>query len=492
MKRKSEAFERGRILDKLAEILNGYVEKRHGELKKLSDEIWNFAEVGFHEYKSSRALEDFLSAEGFAVQTGVAGIPTAFVASYGKGRPSIGFLGEYDALYDLSQQASCTSRKTCPDKAAGHGCGHNLLGAGSLAAAVAVKDYLENFGLPGSVVYFGCPAEEDGSGKMFMVKDGLFDNMDGVFTWHPSDKNAVDGYSSLACIGVIYRFKGRSTHAAASPHLGRSALDACELTNIGANYLREHMPPEARIHYAYRDCGGAAPNVVQDHAAVYYFVRAPKVSQAVELRERVDNCARGAALMTGTSLEIITTDGLCDFVPNKTLSALLQRGMEEFGAPLFTPDDVNLAKEFQDGLPCGELAEKYDSFRRTYGDDIAQKIEGKALMDVILPLRFDPSASPGSTDVGDVSYACPTAQLNTACYAIGTPGHSWQLTAQSGSTIGLAGMLAAAKVLAYAAVKAIESPDTLNKARDEYEKSTGGKYICPVPVDTKPFLNGLE
>ena len=479
-------------MEELAKILDGYIEQKRQKLISLSEEIWRYAEVGFQEFQSAKALERCLEEEGFLVEKGVAGIPTAFVATYGKGNPRIGFLGEYDALFDLSQKAGSTQRALFQNGKAGHGCGHNALGVGSLAAALAVKAYMQEHSLPGTVIYYGCPAEEDGSGKMFMAKAGLFDGLDGAFTWHPSSRNEVDGCSSLACIGVLYRFHGRATHAAGQPHLGRSALDACELMNVGVNYLREHMIQEARVHYAYRDAGGAAPNVVQDHAALYYFVRAPKVTQAVELRERVDNCARGAALMTGTTVEITTTDGLCDFIPNQTLSTLLQQGLEAVGAPRFTEEDKNLAAKFQEGYPAEELKAKNASYEKDYGPQIAEQLREKALMDIVLPLRFDPMASPGSTDVGDVSYACPTAQLNMATYAIGTPGHSWQLTAQSGCGIGHEGMLAAAKVMAHAAVSAMQNPEMLQKAKEEYQKATGGKYICPVPEDTKPMLDGVK
>ena len=480
-------------MKELAKYLNEAIDKNRERLFALSQQIWEYAEVGFQEYRSAEALKAFLIEEGFTVQSGVAGIPTAFVASYGSGKPSIGFLGEYDALYDLSQEPGNPQRKAFQNGNAGHGCGHNDLGVGSLAAAVAVKDYMKEHGLAGSVSYFGCPAEEDGSGKMFMARAGVFDGLDGAFTWHPEEKNAVDGNSWLACIGVLYRYKGRATHAAGQPHLGRSALDACELMNVGVNYLREHMIQDARVHYAYRDAGGGAPNVVQDHAAVYYFIRAPKVSQAIELRERVDNIARGAALMTETQLEIITTDGLCDFVPNHALSELLQEGLEEAGAPAFSKEDIRLAAKFQEGFDPAEVAAQIKYYAEKYGDDVAAEIAKSPLMDqVILPLRFEPIVSPGSTDVGDVSYVCPTAQLFTSTFAIGTAGHSWQLTAMSGCNIGHEGMLTAGKAMAYAAVKAMQSPDVLKKAKEEYIKSTGGSYICPVPADVEPMLDGVK
>ena len=480
-------------MKQLAEILGGYIDKNRERLFALSQQIWEYAEVGFQEYRSAEALKNFLKEEGFSIESGVAGIPTAFVAKYGQGKPAIGFLGEYDALYDLSQEPGNPERKYFNDQNAGHGCGHNELGVGSLAAAVAVKDYMKEQGLAGTVYYFGCPAEEDGSGKMFMARAGVFDELDGAFTWHPEEKNAVDGNSWLACIGVLYRYKGRATHAAGQPHLGRSALDACELMNVGVNYLREHMIQDARVHYAYRDAGGGAPNVVQDHAAVYYFIRAPKVAQAIELRERVDNIARGAALMTETQLEIVTTDGLCDFVPNHALSELLQQGLEAVGAPNFTDEDRALAAQFQKGFDPAEIEAQIKWYGEKYGEETAREIAKSPLMDkVVLPLQFNPIVSPGSTDVGDVSYVCPTAQLFTCTFAIGTAGHSWQLTAMSGCNIGHEGMLTAGKAMACAAVKAMQNPDVLQKAREEYVKTTGGSYICPVPTDVAPMLDGVK
>lgn len=479
-------------MEQLAGILDQYIEKKRDKLIALSEEIWRYAEVGFQEFRSAQALIHCLEEEGFASEKGVGGIPTAFVATYGSGSPKVGFLGEYDALFDLSQKPGCTARESFENGTAGHGCGHNELGVGALASALAVKEYMMEHGLKGTVAFYGCPAEEDGSGKMFMARAGVFDDLDGAFTWHPSSQNAVDGCSSLAAISVLYRFHGRATHAAGQPHLGRSALDACELMNVGVNYLREHMIPEARIHYAYRDAGGGAPNVVQDHAALYYFVRSPKVSQAMELLKRVDNCAKGAALMTGTTLDIAITDGLCDFVPNHVLSELVQNGLEAVGAPRFTQADVKLAQEFQSAYPAQEIEAKQQKYEAKYGEEIARQLKGKALMDLVLPLQFDPAASPGSTDVGDVSYVCPTAQLNMATYAIGTSGHSWQLTAQSGCGIGHEGMLAAAKVMAHAAVSAMKDPQLLKKAKEEYVKATGGKYICPAPAEVKPPLGGVK
>lgn len=479
-------------MEQLANFLENYLEKNQKDFTTLSKQIWEFAEVGFGEVRSAKVQIDFLEQAGFVVEKNAGGIPTAFVARFGDGGPKIGFLGEYDALFALSQKAGSFEREEHEPGAPGHGCGHNLLGIGSLAAAVAAKEYIQKQKIKGTVCYYGCPAEEDGSGKMFLARAGYFSDLDAAFTWHPSSKNQVVGNSSLAVISALYRFTGRATHAAAQPHLGRSALDACELMNVGVNYLREHIIPEARVHYAYRDAGGGAPNVVQDHAALYYFIRAPKVKQLFELKERVDACAKGAALMTGTQLEIVITDGLCDYVPNKELSRLLDSSMRMFNGPHFDEAEKKLAQKFREGFPQQELEQRQEQFERDYGEKVAAQLKDEALMQLVLPLEFDPTASPGSTDVGDTSYACPTAQLSAACYAIGTPGHSWQLTAQSGCGIGEKGMLYAAKAMAHAGISAMQNPGLLKKAKEEYLKATGGKYICPVPDDVMPMLDGVK
>ena len=288
------------------------VEAKREKFARVSDEVWAVPELYFHETKSAAILIKALKEEGFEVQEGVDGIPTAFIGTWGSGKPVIGILGEFDALPSLSQEAGCWEHKEIVKGGPGHGCGHNALGAGAMAAAVAAKDYMEKNGLSGTIRYYGCPAEEAGWGKMFLARDGYFDDLDACYTWHPGVGNMVQGTSSLANMCAFFTFKGRTSHAAASPHLGRSALDACELMNVGVNYLREHVIPEARIHYAYQDVGGAAPNVVQDHAQLKYFIRAPKITQVKEIGERVKDIARGAALMTGTEVDIYFSAGMCD------------------------------------------------------------------------------------------------------------------------------------------------------------------------------------
>ena len=469
------------------------------EIKKLVDAkkeaflhagdlVWEYAEIGFKEFQSAKALTDVLKAEGFAVQEGVAGIPTAFVASWGEGKPIIGLLGEYDALPALKHAAGDPVESSEIVSENGHGCGHNLLGAGALGAAVAVKDYMQAHGLKGTIRYYGCPGEEFGSGKMFMARAGLFDDLDAAFTWHGGAYNAITADHSLANLCAYFKFKGRTSHAAGSPHLGRSALDACELMNVGCNYLREHILPDERIHYAYTDVGGSAPNVVQDHACVFYYVRSPRLYQVLDLYERVKDVARGAALMTGTQLEIVLNDGLCDYVPNDTLSELLYESFCEAGGPKFSEEEKALAAEFAKTFDPAAVADKARTLAAHFGPEVAEKYKDQILVEDIFPYHASDMISSGSTDVGDVSYCAPTAQMNVSTWALCTTGHTWQVTAQSGSDIGRTGTVKAAEVLALASIKAMQNPDLLEKAKEEWKKTTGGKYVCPVTDDVQPAL----
>ena len=469
------------------------------EIKKLVDAkkeaflhagdlVWEYAEIGFKEFQSAKALTDVLKAEGFAVEEGVAGIPTAFVASWGEGKPIIGLLGEYDALPALKHAAGDPVESSEIVSENGHGCGHNLLGAGALGAAVAVKDYMQAHGLKGTIRYYGCPGEEFGSGKMFMARAGLFDDLDAAFTWHGGAYNAITADHSLANLCAYFKFKGRTSHAAGSPHLGRSALDACELMNVGCNYLREHILPDERIHYAYTDVGGSAPNVVQDHACVFYYVRSPRLYQVLDLYERVKDVARGAALMTGTQLEIVLNDGLCDYVPNDTLSKLLYESFCEVGGPKFSEEEKALAAEFAKTFDPAAVADKARTLAAHFGPEVAEKYKDQILVEDIFPYHASDMISSGSTDVGDVSYCAPTAQMNVSTWALCTTGHTWQVTAQSGSDIGRTGTVKAAEVLALASIKAMQNPELLEKAKEEGKKTTGGKYVCPVTDDVQPAL----
>lgn len=455
----------------------------------LAKEIWGYAELSYEEVRSSSALIAALKKEGFSIEEGIAGIPTAFTATFsrGSGKPVVGFLAEYDALSGLSQKAACPVQEPIQEGGDGHGCGHNLLGAGSYAAAVALKDYLEKENKDGTVIFFGCPAEEGAGSKQFIARAGYFDNVDFAYTWHPATINEVGSRGDVAIMGANFTFDGVAAHAGGEPHLGRSALDACELMNIGCNYLREHMIDTARIHYAYSDPGGTAPNVVQSHAVIKYEVRAPKVSQVQELFTRVVDVAKGAALMTGTKMQYEITMAFSDYVPNRTLGALVDQCMRELGAPDWTEEDFAVASKFLRTYPRSTMVgirEKLGSFFEPEELDAAL---AKPLDQVIHP--FNPKETgyhSGSTDVGDVGYATPTVSFNVATACLGNVGHSWQNTAFACSDIGFKGMLRAAEILTLAAVRTMEQPELIAKARAELKQKNGGSYQCPLPEYVTP------
>lgn len=469
------------------EEIKQMVAKRQDRLNALNDEIWNYAELYFREEKSSAALIRMLKEEGFEVEEQVDGMDTAFIGTWGSGRPVIGILGEFDALPSLSQKAACPVHEEITPGGNGHGCGHCALGTAALGAAAAAKEYMEKHQIQGTIKYFGCPAEEAGWGKMFLARDGYFNGLDAIYTWHPGTANMIWSAGCLANVCAYFTFKGKTAHAAASPHLGRSALDACELMSMGVNYLREHIIPEARVHYAYVDVGGIAPNVVQDHAAVHYFIRAPRVYQMMEIYDRVCDVARGAALMTGTQLEIQIHEGLSDYVPNGPLTKVLYKALQEVGAPQFDDADRQLAAEIRKSLTEDQL----QSFQEKYAGvpEMQELIEkGAVLCDIVLPYTLASSPMGGSTDVGDASYCAPTAQINVATEALATPGHTWQVTAQSCSSIAHKGTIKAAEAMALGAIYAMEDPELLKEAKAELLKSNGGAYQCPMPKEIKPTL----
>lgn len=462
------------------------VKKRERALCALADEIWGFAETAFAEQRSAKALGELLEREGFSVQFGIAGIETAFCASFGEGEPCIGLLGEYDALFSLSQKAGAFAREWEIESAPGHGCGHHLLGVGALGAALAVKDYLQKSGALGRVVYFGCPGEEGGSGKAFMAREGVFDALDAALTWHPGSLNMVAAQSSLANIQAAYHFTGLSAHAAADPHNGRSALDAVELLNIGVQFLREHMIPEARVHYAITDAGGLSPNVVQANASALYLIRAPRNDQAKELFDRVSDIARGAALMTQTSLEVRFVKACSNIVPNSALQRLLHQCMKKATPPVFDESEWVTARRYEESCPAPrDNVEKYGAGG---GKVVAcfEKHAGQALCDYLTPYFELEGAAMGSSDVGDVSWVCPTAQCYTTTWAMSSPGHSWQIVAQGKLPAAHKGMLYAARALAGTAIALIEQPDALERAREEHRKRVGKGYVCPIPKGVKP------
>ena len=475
-------------MDKKEFVLKAVADKK-ALIVDVSDKIFDYAEVGFHEFKTAKLYEEVLKKEGFQVEMGVGGMPTAFKAVYGSGKPVIGFLAEYDALPELSQEGGCTMRKKAAgDSPDGHGCGHNLLGAGAMAAALAVKAYIEEHPEAGTVILFGCPSEEKGDGKAIMAREGVFDGVDAAFTWHPGDKNAIWSESTLANVSVFFNFKGVTSHAAAAPELGRSALDAAELMSVGVNYLREHMIDAARIHYAYSDPGGTAPNVVQSHAVIKYEVRAPKVSQVQELFTRVVDVARGAALMTGTKMKYEITMAFSDYVPNRTLGAVVDQCMRELGAPEWTEPDCRLAAEFLRTYPRTTMVGIREKLGYYFEPEELDAALEKPLDRVIHPFNPKETAySSGSTDVGDVGYATPTVMFHVATACLGNVGHSWQNTAFACSDIGMKGMLRAAEIMTLAAIRTMDQPAVIAKAREELkQKNGGGSYHCPLPDYVTP------
>lgn len=454
----------------------------------MADQIWEYAELSLQEVQSAALYVRVLRQEGFAVEEGICGIPTAFSASFGTGRPVIGILAEYDALSGLSQQGGCPVRRELTPGGTGHGCGHHLLGAGALAAALGVKHYLQQTGHPGTVVLYGCPGEEGGAAKAFMAREKLWYGLDAALTWHPDDCNEVATGSSNACIQVQYTFHGVAAHAAGDPEKGRSALDAVSLMNLGVQFLREHMEPQARIHYAVTDTGGCSPNVVQARASVLYMVRSDRVKKALELQARVDKIAEGAALMTETSCRRKFIDGLAETIPNHALEALLYRNFSEVGVPVYTGEE----QAFAAALAATYEAEGYlpGVGRQDAGYAAAVKAmkPAGAMNDVLLPLYQGEAFSPGSTDVGDVSWQCPTAQLHVAAWPNGCPGHSWQNVSCGKTSIGHKAALCAGKVLCAAAVDLLEQPELLQAARREHEERTADGYTCPIPPDAVPTI----
>ena len=471
------------------ELSKSLVAEQAAETVRLADAIWGYAELAYEEEKSASALIDALKKEGFAIEEGIAGMPTAFTATYrvGSGKPTVGFLAEYDALSGLSQCAATPECEPVVQGGAGHGCGHNLLGAGCYAAAVAVKKYLVREKKDGTVIFFGCPAEEGAGAKQFIARAGYFDDVEFAYTWHPASINEVGSRSSVAIMGANFIFDGVAAHAGAEPHLGRSALDAVELMNVGCNYLREHMIDAARIHYAYSDPGGTAPNVVQSHAVIKYEVRAPKVSQVDELFARVVDVARGAALMTGTEMRYEITMAFSDYRANRVLGAVVDRCMQELGAPDWTEADYALAKRFLHTYPRQTMIGIREKLAAYFEPDTLDEVLDKPLDSTIHPFQpLEAGYSSGSTDVGDVGYATPTVMLHVATACLGNVGHSWQNTAFACSDIGRKGMLRAAEMMTLATIRTMDAPEIIEKAKAELKRKNGGKYRCPLPEYVTP------
>ena len=471
---------------KIAEL----VDRKKGTFIGVSDRVWGYAETRFDLVKSADEFCNVLKAEGFSVERGCGGMENAFIATFGQGKPVIGILAEYDALPNISQVEGLPEKRMLLEGGAGHGCGHNLLGAGALAGAVAIKDYMSEKNVAGTIKLFGCPAEESGSGKAFMARAGLFDGLDSLLTWHPMTETSIWGFSSLANYQVYFQFKGISAHAAAAPEHGRSALDAAELMSVGVNYLREHIIPEARIHYAYIDAGGISPNVVQPTSKVLYFIRAPRSSQVKGIYERVVKVAEGAAHMTETEMEVIWDSACAEYIINETLGRAMYANMEALGPIAYTDEEIEFARKFTSAL--GESTQnmlyiKLKGIFPNLDEDMLRKMAAKPIHDDIYPYSMTEKAMAGSTDVGDASWKAPTSQLLTACFPAGTVPHSWQYVACGKSSMAHKGMLYAGKVIAMTALDLLENRELVEKAKKEHsERLSGEPYYCPIPPEVHP------
>ena len=458
------------------------VETKRAAFFELSDRVWDTPETNYEEYRSVDEHANLLEKEGFRVTRGIANLPTAVMGEAGDDGPVIAILGEFDALPGLSQVAGLAEERPLIEGGNGHGCGHNLLGSGSMLAAAAVKDYLAKNGLKGRVRYYGCPAEEGGSSKGFMVRAGVFDDVDIAISWHPAAFAGVNNPVSLACNEINFHFSGRASHASATPHLGRSALDAVELMNVGVNYMREHMPSSARIHYAVTDAGGSAPNVVQARATVRYLVRARDLPELNSLVERVKKVADGAALMTETTVRSRIVSGDANLVGNTPLENLMHAQLERLGPPDFDAADRETARKFQETFSQEDIASSYKRFNVT-------PKKAQALCDSIFPPESGDGSIVGSTDVGTVSWVVPTVQMRGATYAIGTPGHSWQLVAQGKLPAAHKGMEHAAKVMAATAVELLADPDLIEAAKADHRSRLQDKpFVNPIPDGVEPPL----
>lgn len=465
------------------------IDQRRDEYTKISDAIWGFAEPRFQEYESTKLQQEFLKARGFSVKADLAGEETAFIAEWGSGKPILAFLGEFDALSSLQQEADCTERHPIAGKTNGHGCGHHLLGTASVAAVDALKTYMEENHMSGTIRCYGCPAEENAGGKAYLVRDGYFDDCDIAITWHPYTMNKVmKGGFHLANFRAFFTFHGISSHAAGAPELGRSALDAVEIMDIGVNYMREHMIDAARVHGAITNSGGIAPNVIPAEAQILYAIRAPKVTQVKKLYERMCDIAKGAALITGTTVDIKQVAAYSNLINNDTLADLVQENLEHVVPIGYTEEELAYAKKFQGVITELDKEGMKDQAAAIGGKEHKQELLEQPMWDLIVD-KNSAYGGGGSTDVGDVSWVVPTAQVYTSCYAAGTALHSWQAVAQGKSSIAHKGMLAAAKVMAYVGAELLLNPELIERAKADWKEELDGEtYPNPLPADLKPSI----
>lgn len=468
-------------------VIWNYVDQYRDDFIGLSDRVFDVPETLYNEYKSVAEHRAMLERHGFQITENAAGIPTAVLGEAGEEGPVVAILGEFDALPYLSQEAGVAVPKPLQNGGNGHGCGHNLLGSAALLAATAVKDWLAESGVNARVRYYGCPAEEGGAAKAFMVRDGLFDDVDVAISWHPATFTSVNKANSLANTRIDFTFHGKAAHAAGAPELGRSALDAVELMNVGINYMREHMPDDARVHYAYLDAGGLAPNVVQHRATVRQLVRSPNLPGLRSLLGRVHKIAEGAALMTETTVESKVFTGVSNLLGNRPLEEAMQSELEHLGPVEFDDDDRAFAREIQDSLTDEDIAV---SFRRC---GMPAPDRSMPLCDFVAPLDLVGDGGEGSTDVGDTSWAVPTVQARVATCAVGTPFHTWQTVAQGKTPAAHKGMVYAAKVMAATAKKAIEDKSLRDAAWQEHKAQLQKTpYVSPLPEDVNPPIINLD
>lgn len=461
-------------------------------LRRLNEDIWNYSELKFEEYQSSSGMQELLEKEGFRIKSGLGGMETAFTATFGQGAPVICLLAEFDALSGMSQQADVAEQVPREGVNCGHGCGHCLLGTAVVGAALEVRDYLLESRNTGTLVLVGCPAEEGGSGKAYLAREGVFDGADLALTWHPGGGNAVGTGSMQANCQAYFKFKGVTAHAAASPHLGRSALDAVELMNVGVNYMREHMEPTDRIHYAVLDTGGTSPNVVQGHAEVLYLIRSTETEKVNRLYERVKKVAQGAALMTETEVTVVFDKACSNILSNSVLEQILYDSMKKARLPEYTKEDLAYADKFKQIITMqdlgGDLSVQFLDNRKK--KELMSLYAAKNMADFVQEYEHLDIQIAGSSDVGDVSHVVPTAQFIGACFVPGTPAHSWQMVAQGKSDTAIKGMLYASDVLKTAAITLFENPSAIKRAREEFLLETEGKpYECPIPAEIRPNMN---
>ena len=471
--------------------IEGLIDKRSQAYTDISDAIWGFAEPRYQERESSRIQQEYLSSRGFSVRADLAGEETAFIAEYGSGKPVIAFLGEFDALSSLQQEPDQTEHCPIAGKENGHGCGHHLLGTASAAAADALKTYMEEHKLAGTIRYYGCPAEENAGGKAYLVRDGYFDDCDIAITWHPYTMSKVmKGGFHLANFRAFFTFHGISSHAAGAPELGRSALDAVEIMDIGVNYMREHMIDAARVHGAITNSGGIAPNVIPSEAQILYAIRAPKVTQVKKLYERMCDIARGAALITGTTVDIKQVAAYSNVIENDTLEDIMYENMRHFVPIGYTEEELAYARRFQEVITELDKEGLKDLISILSGRDKEKKrqMEESPMLDFVLE-RHVSFGGGGSTDVGDVSWVVPTGKVDINCYAAGTALHSWQAVAQGKAPAAHKGMLTAAKIMACTGAELLEKPELLERIKEDWlEKLDGETYPDPLPKDVTPEI----